>query len=150
MQKNNVSGWKEHLLHVSFILSWVASSRCWNLTSQACYAITVMLDDVRETVGESLWNHSGGLFKYGSPTSAPRLRFRKSQIFHSLHTFRHEQNEWMLHAVGERERFCSCKVTLKFVLFWVELTSYRNSTLFPLHSCLTLPNLKKKKDSSLP
>lgn len=54
-----------------------APSRSWSLTSQPCCAITVALVDVRETVDESVWNHSGGLFKYGSATSAPCSQFRK-------------------------------------------------------------------------
>lgn len=45
-------------------LSWAASSRWWGLTSEPCCAITVMIVDVRERVGESVWNHSRGLFKY--------------------------------------------------------------------------------------
>lgn len=79
-----------------------ASSRCWSSTLQPCCAITVMLVDVRETVGESVWNHSRGLFKYGSATSAPCSQFRKSQIFLPSHTFRQERNEWMLQATGEK------------------------------------------------
>lgn len=64
-----------------------------------------MLADVRETVREAAWNHSRGLFKYSSATSAPLQikKEKKKQIFHSLHTFWQEQNEWMLHAAGERE-----------------------------------------------
>lgn len=61
-----------------------------------------MLVDVRETVGESVWNHSRSLFKYGAATSAPLRLFRKSQIFHSAHTFRQEQNEQMFHTAGDR------------------------------------------------
>lgn len=81
---------------------------------------------VREKVGESVWNHSGGLFKYGSALFAV-------QAITSLPVYAHlpAGTKWVsvTRRRREREGFALCRVTFKFV-FWLEVTSYRNSTLF--------------------
>lgn len=78
-------------------------------------AVTVRLVDVEETVAESVWNHSGGLFKFNSATSAPLMHFTKIKTV-SLPLLTHlpaeaEWGKWKTLWVTDRSALCT--VTLK-------------------------------------
>lgn len=99
---------------------------------------------VREKVGESVWNHSGGLFKYGSALFAV-------QAITSLPVYAHlpAGTKWVSVTRRRRERgicFMQSDFQVCF-LTWGDFLQEFNT--FPLHLCLALliSHVASKKDN---